>query len=67
MITLYVVLVDAVVLQIDKNAVDETYPERAARQVTAEAAERELVALGSVGCHLKDLSRPLGHGEQEDE
>ena len=66
MVTLHVVLVDAVVLQIDEDAVDEAYPEGRRGEVAGKRAQRELVAHGRVGGQLKGLHGALGHGEHED-
>ena len=65
MVALHVVLVDTVVLQVDKDAVDETYPEGAGCQVIGKGSQRELVAHGTVSCKFERLHGTLGHGEHQ--
>ena len=62
-IALHVVLVDAVVLHVDEQAVDEHDPERRFGQARAEAAEAEL-AVGRGD--LEELPGAFGHCEGED-
>ena len=66
MVALHVVLVDAVVLQVDEDAVDEAYPEGAGGEVAGKGAERELVAFGRVRSQLKSLHGAFRHGEHQD-
>lgn len=51
------VLVDAVVLHVDEQAVDEADPERRFSQARAEAAEAEF-AVGREAFDFKELSGP---------
>jgi signal peptidase I len=52
---------DTVVLQINKDAVDETYPERRCGQVGRKGTQRELIAHGTVCREFKGLHRSLWH------
>ena len=61
MIALHVVLVDAVVLQVNKNAVNQTYPEGRRREVCRKRTQRELVAHRRVYSELKGLHRAFRH------
>ena len=63
MVALHVVLVDTVVLQVDKDAVNQTHPECGGTDVQREVAQIELVVLCS---NLKGLHRTFRHLEQED-
>ena len=65
MVALHVVLVDAVVLQVDEDTVNKAYPEGARRQVAGKGSQGELVALGTVDGQFEGLHGTFGHGEHE--
>ena len=62
-VALHVVLVDAVVLHVDEQAVDEHHPEGRFRKARTEAPEAEL-AVGRG--YLEELPGAFGHREGED-
>ena len=66
MIALHVVLVDTIVLQVDKNAVDEANPKGRCGQVGRECTQRELITHRAICRKLKGLHGTLGHGEHQD-
>ena len=64
MVALHIVLVDAVVLQVDEDTVDEAHPEGGLTERRAETAQREFPLLHS---DVEGLCRSLGHGEEQDD
>lgn len=66
MIALHVVLVYAIVLQVDEDAIYEAYPEGGGSEVGGEGAEREFVAFRRVDDELEGLHGSLWHGEHQD-
>ena len=69
MVTLHVVLVDAVVLEVDEDAVDEADPEGAMSEVgQRERTERELTMSGGIERFppdLEGLHGSFGHREKQ--
>ena len=66
MVTLHIILVDAIVLEIDEDAVNQTDPECRLRQVERELTQRELIARWGVDGKIKSLHRSLWHPEEQE-
>ena len=69
MIALDVILVNAIVLQVNEDAIDQAYPERGMAQICeGEGTERELGApefIQSTESDSESLHRPLGHRKEQ--
>lgn len=63
-ITLHIVLVDAIILEVDEDAIDETYPEGGFGEGCAKGSQRELVALGSMYGDVESLKWSFWHTEK---
>ena len=63
-VTLHIVLVNAIILQVNKETIYQTYPQRGRVNVRREVPKVELVVLHG---YLKRLHRPFRHLEQEHE